>query len=110
LVISLIITILASTTPPFATIATWVGQYSGYTALAAFFIVFVIGIGAWAFRRGREYVTGGYHEEHRLKKDIEKLQKKLSKEVDERKRMQLAREISERRRVMDELRYSRHRY
>lgn len=75
LVISLVITILASTTPVFATVATWIGQYSGYTALIAFFIVFVIGIGAWTFRRGREYVTGE-KEEHR---DIRKLDKQIAK-------------------------------
>ena len=80
LIVSLIITILASTTPVFATIATWIGQYSGYTALAAFFIVFVVGIGAWVFRRSREYVTGE-KEEHRdirrLDKQIAKLEKKI---------------------------------
>jgi len=109
LVVSLIITILVATTPVFSAMATWIGQYSGYTALVAFFIVFVVGIGAWAFRRGREYVTGAYEEEHRLEKRIKKLQDKLRTEQDPRKSLQMARELSELRRVKDELRYTRHR-
>ncbi len=81
LIVSLIITILASTTPVFSTIATWIGRYSAYTALAAFFIVFVIGIGAWTFRRSREYVGGLTSEDSELKR-LYKRRSKLLEEID----------------------------
>jgi uncharacterized membrane protein len=81
LIISLIITILAATTPVFSTIATWIGQYSAYTALAAFFIVFVIGIGAWTFRRSREYVGGLTSDDAELKR-LYKRRTKLLEEID----------------------------
>jgi uncharacterized membrane protein len=81
LVVSLIITILAATTPVFSTIATWIGQYSGYTALVAFFIVFVVGIGAWSFRRSREYLGGLTSEDSELKR-LYKRRTKLLEQID----------------------------
>lgn len=107
LILSLGITILVAATPLFSTIATLLGQYGAYTALIAFAIVFVIGIGAWVFRRGREYVTGSLDEERGIEKEIKKLQDKLDRESDPRKRVQLARELSELRRIREEFRYNR---
>ena len=81
LIISLIVTILAATTPIFSTIATWLGHYTAYTALAAFVVVFAIGIGAWVFRRGREY-TGGLTSADSELKRLYKRRAKLFEEIE----------------------------
>ncbi len=81
LILSIGITIAVASTPLFSTIATWIGQYSAYTALAAFFIVFVLGIGTWSFRRGREYLGGMTSEDADLKK-LYKRRTKLIEEID----------------------------
>jgi len=79
LIISLAVTIMIATTPLFATIATWISQFGAFTALIAFVAVFVIGIGAWAFRRSREYIAGALEADIELKKLYKKRAKLLEK-------------------------------
>lgn len=107
LVVALGVTILAATTPQFSMVSQWLSHYTAYTVLAAFLIVFVIGIGTWTFRKGREYTTGVRMEEHNLERQIRKLENKLRTEGNPDKRMHIARELSELRRIQNEIRYSR---
>lgn len=79
LVISLIATIMIATTPLFAKMATWISQFGAYTALIAFIAVFVIGVGAWAFRRSSEYIGGAIEADI----DLKKLYKKRAKLLEE---------------------------
>jgi hypothetical protein len=66
LILSLGVTLLISSSPVFSTVATTFGQFGAYTAIAAFFIVFFVGSGAWAFRKGRESLGGIRSEESEL--------------------------------------------
>ncbi len=47
-VISIVISILVASTPYFATFTVFVSQLGGYTALIAFGIIFILGIGMYA--------------------------------------------------------------
>jgi preprotein translocase subunit SecF len=103
LILSLAITALVSATPAFNIISTTLARYAGWTAIAAFFLVFIFGIITWGVRRGVEYGRGTLVEVERLRKDIRKLQERLSREGNPDMRMQLAREIEEKKRLRDSL-------
>ncbi len=79
LIISTIVTIMIATTPLFAQMAVWISQFGSYTAMIAFIGLFVLGIGAWVFRKGGEYVGDAIEAEMNLKK----LYKKRAKLLDE---------------------------
>src|SRR4030042_214811 len=51
LILSLAITLLVSATPAFNILSTTLARYAGYTALIAFFLVFIFGIITWGIRR-----------------------------------------------------------
>lgn len=93
LILSLAITIMVATSPIFAWITNLITQFGAYTALGAFIAVFVIGIGAWTFKRSREYITG-IGEEHselrRLYKERAKLEEKMERTLNERERRAIA--------------------
>jgi hypothetical protein len=95
LIISLVITILIAVSPMWVKIVTIMTQYGVFSAVGAFFAVFVVGVWAWAFRKSREYATGTPDDIRRLEKDIRNKKKKLDRESDERKKMRLRRELYE---------------
>jgi len=76
IVLSFGLSLLATFTPQFGLFATYLSQFGGQFAIAAFFIVFVIGVAMWGFGRGRDIYreqTGG------STKELEKLQKQREK-------------------------------
>jgi hypothetical protein len=79
LMISLIVSIMVATTPLFGTMASMISRWGSYTALIAFIAVFIIGIGAWAFRRGSEYLGGAIEAE----RDLRRLYKRRAKLLNE---------------------------
>lgn len=104
LILSLAITVMIAASPIFAWITSLITQYGAYTALGAFIAVFVIGIGAWTFKRSRAYITGTPEEAHRLENEIKKLREKMERESDPNKRMSMAYELVEKERTLLTLR------
>lgn len=103
LILSLAITALVSATPAFNVISTTLARYAGYTAIAAFFLVFIFGIITWGIRRGVEYGRGTLVEVEKLRKEVRKLQNQLHREGNSDRRMSLAREINDKKRLLEEL-------
>ncbi|OGW54468.1 MAG: hypothetical protein A2Y81_11720 [Nitrospirae bacterium RBG_13_43_8] len=103
LILSLAITLLVSATPAFNILSTTLARYAGYTALIAFFLVFIFGIITWGIRRGVEYGRGTLVEVERMRKEVRKLQDRLHREGNPDRRMALAREINEKKRILEEL-------
>lgn len=68
LMISFIVSVMVATTPLFGTMASLISRWGSYTALIAFIAVFIIGVGAWAFRRGSEYLGGAIEAEGELRR------------------------------------------
>ena len=93
MVISLVITILIAVSPMWVKIVNIMTQYGVFSAVGAFFAVFVIGVWAWAFRRSREFVTGTPSDIRRLERDIKKKRRELSRETDPGRRARLNREL-----------------
>lgn len=87
IVLSLALTIIIASTDAFALISTYLAQYTAYTAIAAFTIVFIFGTVMWALRSGREiyYKQVPTRELQNIRKKIAKLRDKYHKAPDREK-------------------------
>ncbi len=82
LVLSLSLSIIATSTEAFAMLSNYMTEISGYTVLIAFTALFIFGVATWSLRTGGEIY--GIHEpisrrEKRILKEMEKVNKKLKK-------------------------------
>jgi len=73
IILSLVLTILAASTPQFALFSTYVTQLGAQVAITAFFILFGFGVLVWALGRGKNIL----YEQTGMTKD--KINKQLAK-------------------------------
>jgi ABC-type multidrug transport system fused ATPase/permease subunit len=71
MVLSLSLSLLASSTPQFTLFAAYIAQMGAQVAIVAFGLVFVFGVMMWTFGRGKDI----FYEQLSHKKKIEKLMK-----------------------------------
>ncbi len=80
IVISLIITLLVANSTYFISLSQFIGQLGGYTALIAFGILFILGIGMYSFGKGSD-IYSEHMPKWRKLKTIRQQKSELRKEL-----------------------------